>query len=301
MAGSPEHVLALFESLMEAKSLEDAVRGAARRVHEALRADSVGIVVLIHSGVFLETWYPEEHPRPREQFQTLKGLVSRVAQSGSAAMMPLGGNPRLPLVAHAMHLPLGHRLRGGVCVVSPHELDAAAPACVPLDRLARLIAMRLNDLIEIEAEKRKSQQFERWFRVSDKQIRALDLERQKFAALVSSFMGGAFVATRDGIISWQSRPLLDRSGNADDTWVGRPCRELCQALCGGHRLACGECLVEQVLASRSAATLDFTLSDGCGQRSTRAVAAPINDLAGRAQEVIVTLQETVPGSRSAAA
>ena len=301
MTASTQHALALFETLMEAKTLDDAVQGAVRRLHEALRADTVGIVVMIHSGVFIEKWYPEEHPRSREQAQTLRGLASRAAQSGSAAVMPLGGNARQPLVAQALHLGLGHRLQGGICVVSPHELEPGAVECPPLDRLSRLIAMRLNDLLEIEAERRKSEQFERWFRVSDKHIRALDLERQKFAALVSSFSGGAFVATRDGVITWQSRPLLDRSGSLGDTWVGSACHEFCKAVGGGTSPACGECLVQRVLTSRQAASEDITLVNAGDERVTHAVAAPINDLAGRAQEVIVTMQEASPSVRSEAA
>ena len=159
--------------------------------------------------------------------------------------------------------------------------------------LASLVALRLNGLLELESERRKSQQFERWFRVSDRQIRALDLERQKFAALVSSFAGGAFVADREGVISWQSRPLFGRAADSGNTWVGRPCQEFCQTLGGGHR-ACGDCLVTQVLTRRQPASYDIVLADEGEERVMRASAAPINDLAGQAQEVMVTFQDAAP-------
>lgn len=301
MSEPSEPALALFEALLGARTFEEAVRGAVRHMYEALHAETAGVVVMIHSGVFLEVWHPEERMRPRGQLQALKSFAARVAQSGASGVMPLGENPRQPLVAHAAHLALGHRLKGGVCVVAGEDQDIAAAGFGPLDRLSRLIALRLNDLLQSEAERRKSEQFERWFRVSDRHIRALDLERQKFAALLNSFSGGAFVATRDGQISWQTRPLMERSGNSGDSWVGKSCREFCQALGGSEHPACGECLVQRVLESRQSATQQIALWDGADARMTQAVAAPINDLAGRAQEVIVTLQEPASATWKTAA
>jgi PAS domain-containing protein len=234
-------------------------------------------------------------------FQSLRNIAIQAAQNSTSTCMPLDGTASTPLVAQALHLELGHRLNGGLCVVSRHGVDAHAPGGgVPLERLAGLLSHRLNQLLEFDNERRKSQQFERWFRVSDRQIRALDLERQKFAALVSSFSGGAFLTNRDGVISWQSRPLFDRSGLADDSWVGHRCSEFCQALGGSGRLACGECLVSRVLISRAPVSCDIAIPDGTDEKSSRVVAAPINDLAGNAQEVIVTFQEAAPQARQAA-
>src|SRR5262249_7816726 len=273
---------------------------------------SVGIVIVIHGGVFLEAWHPEETTRARESLQTVRRMVIHAAQNGTAAYMPFDDPQHGPMVARVLHLQLRQRLSGAICIISPPEAEVRGGNNPPrvgksdveiigveadrMQRLSDLVALRLNTLLELESERRKSQQFERWFRVSDRQIRALDLERQKFAALVNCFAGGAFVADRDGIISWQSRPVLDRSAPSatGSSWVGRPCHDFCRALGGSDHPACGDCLVLQVLASRQPTLCDFVLDGQGDERVVRASASPINDLAGRAQEVMVTFQDVVP-------
>lgn len=290
MSPPTERVLSLIEALLRAETPEAVVQAGAKSIGEISEAPLTGVVVLIHGRVFLESWFPVHPPRARDPFRDVRAMAVQTAQNGTAAFMPLDG-AGVSMMAHALHLPLGHRLSGSVCTVS-------AGAELPLDRLAGVLTLRLNELLELEAERRKSQQFERWFRVSDRQIRALDLERQKFAALVNSFAGGAFVADRQGIISWQTRPLLNRTGSPGDSWVGRPCRELCESI--GGRAACGQCLVARVLAQRQPASCDIMVGETGEDRVTRAVAAPINDLAGQAQEVIVTFQDVIPIERKAA-
>lgn len=291
MTRDAEPILTLFEALMRAETLETAVQGATRHIAEATQSVTTGVVIVIHGGVFLEAWHPDEQPRTRDPFQAVRRMVIHAAQNGTAAYMPIEGF-RGPMVARVIHLTLRQRLSGAICVISPPE--AAASESDALERLASLVAMRLNGLLELESERRKSQQFERWFRVSDRQIRALDLERQKFAALVSSFAGGAFVADRDGIISWQSRPLLGRATGSSNSWVGRGCREFCETLGGPGHPACGECLVAQVLACRQPTSCDIAFTEHGEERTVRASGAPINDLAGRAQEVMVTFQDVIP-------
>ncbi len=295
MSPEPDRLLALVETLLAADTLEAAASGTARELAAALEAASAGVVILIHGRVFLEAWEPAEPRRSRVPLQSLRAIAVQTAQNGTAACMPLDDPAGAPLLAQAIHLPLSQRLRGALCIVSP-QVDGAAP--VPLDRLARLLALRLSELLDLQAERRKSQQFERWFRVSDRQIRALDLERQKFAALVSSFGGGAFVANREGVITWQSRPLLEPPGEAGPTWVGRSCHEFCRAVGGGTE-ACGACLIERVLTTRQPAACDMPVAGPGSSRVAHVAAAPINDLAGRAQEVIVTFHDAPPLERAA--
>ena len=65
--------------------------------------------------------------------------------------------------------------------------------------------------------------------------------------------------------------------------------------------ACEECLVTQVLRTRLPASHDITVIEPDGERIVRITASPINDLAGRAQEVIITFQEAGSRGHSAAA
>ena len=302
MPNSLERIFALVESLAKATTLEDAVRGTVGPVAEVTESVSSGIVVTIHGGVFLEAWHPEMPTRSRDLLQPVRSLALQTALNGTAGFMPLDGHRGAALVVQAVPLLLSHRLQAALCVVTYREALASEPAPpIAMDRLGRVLALRFNELVSMEAERRKSQQYERWFRVSDRQIRALDLERQKFAALVNSFSGGAFVSDRDGVISWQSRPLLDRSGTAGDSWVGLGCRELCESLGARGRPACGECLVGRVLDSRGPISCEFAAPPGGAGSASRVVAAPINDLAGHAQEVIVTFQEAPAPARDLAA
>jgi hypothetical protein len=247
--------------------------------------------------VFVEAWHPFEHRGHLEQYQAVKRVAMGVAQYGTCCTEVLHhdhGERRV----HAVHVPLSQRLSGALCVVHPTG-DGAGDA--RLERIATLVSLRLGGLLELDVERRKAQQFERWFRVSDRQIRALDLERQKFAALVSSFVGGAFVANREGVISWQSRPLLEVGGRGGATsWVGRSCHEFCGALRGDGR-GCDECLIHRVLEARQPAARDIAYLDDGEERTLRVVAAPINDPSGVAQQVVVTFQVVPPASRSLAA
>jgi hypothetical protein len=82
--------------------------------------------------------------------------------------------------------------------------------------------------------------------------------------------------------------------------VGHSCPELCATLHGGTEPSCDECLVRRVLALRQPAGQDVVVIEGGEERRVRIAAAPINDLAGRAQEVIVTFQDAGPAARAAA-
>src|SRR5258707_72118 len=68
---------------------------------------------------------------------------------------------------------------------------------------------------------------ERLFRRLDRQVRVLDGERQKFAAIVNQSGTYMFVTDPGGSIRWTNRAMSLRwPPEGEATWVGRRCNEV---------------------------------------------------------------------------
>ena len=267
--------LTLLESVTRADSLERAVAAAAMEFGLACPSQPVGLFVVLHDRVFLEFWYPENTPlRPLLRMQGLQITASCTAgEAGQVAGVPAESIAGQPRIAYAFAL---HDRLTGVLTLPRGEFSNDF-----VGRVVRLVVARLVALQAIEAELLKSAQFERWFRSSDRQLRALDGERQKFAALAGAVERPVFVTDPGGVVQWVSRPLLETLPEpVQGSWIGRPCHELCAAS-GDGSPACGDCVVTRAL-------------EGGKSLVRNAYEAPaavtINDLDGQPREVMVVLR-----------
>jgi len=291
MSHHVERWLSVLESVDEADSLESAAAAVAMQLGAPLDAAATAFFVVLHGRVFLEFWHPAD---PAMQTRLRKSFLKLAVEAAEGRPAPRPGESNdLGLESRVYVLPLKYRLTGVLCVGCVPGLAApGASVDEPFERLVRLVGARLMALQDIAAERTKSGQYERWFRVSDRQIRALDAERQKFAALVQSIDTNVFVADIKGTIRWTSRPLTRhaQAGEGGNPWLGRPCRELCAMACAGNGIACGECLVGRVAGCGSELTVETpTPGDPCGEMR-RVTALPIRDLEGHAQEVMVVIE-----------
>jgi len=287
----PADLLALLEPILSAPTIEAAGAETARQLGPATNCLTLGFFVVMHGRPFLEFWYPEDRVKLGEVEHHLQRLALESAAKGEPVVEPLPDGSGLMPKVHM--LPLQERLTGVLCFVMAPSADANGAASPNgrsvWDQVAQLIAIRLRAVLEVEAERRRSGQYERWFRVTDKQIRALDLERQKFAGLVNAIQVGVFVADRDRVIRWNSRPLLGLFPVPEEgSWVGQSCEQLCRQMTPGHG-ACSDCMVARVLRERQPAGCIVRL--GPAGTPVRVNAIPISDLDGQPHEVMVAFQE----------
>ena len=167
-------------------------------------------------------------------------------------------------------------------------------------RLATLMARRLTTVQQLEAEHRRSSQYERWFQASVRQVRTLDCERQKFVALANSAETAVFVADRDGVVRWCSRRLLEQfpGPGPKNSWVTMPCAALCHHIHGREPDACHECVVQRIV-DEERSDLAVSAVESPGGNSLEITARPIRDVKGKAVEVIVVLKSDHEARRAA--
>ena len=297
-----ERVFAALDPVMAAESFETAVIEAARRLSELAGPTAhLGLVIMLQGEVFLESWFPEETGVRSALHTQLRRLAIESARQGEVTVASFPAKVGSALEPKVLFLPLRQRLTGILCFARSPALSGDCDDTV-LRQTASLLAHRLVAIQEIEAERRRSGQFERWFQASVRQVRTLDCERQKFAALANSVDAAVFVADRTGIVRWCSRSLVERfSGTSPkDSCIGQPCHELCRQVGGGHLLACGQCLVTQVVEREPEDQPIFSTTDNGGDM-VRVTARPIRNAKGQAEEVIIVLQDLRPTNERQAA
>lgn len=276
-------IVTLLEPILAAQSLEQAASAAAAQIGAASRSVAAGCFLVIHGRTFISSWYPDD----RIANTPLGAQLERVARAAPSNVAPElvrlpDGAEQAPRV---LVLPLKARVTAVLCLAGPaHDLVDDL-----LDGIASLVAGRLRTIQELEAERRRSGQYERWFRVADRQIRALDLERQKFAALAQAIPIGVFVMDRDGVIRWISDPMHSSFPTRPDnrSWLGAPYDQFCQQFGSEHDAPSHSCILAQAVMSKRPASV--VLERPAGKRYHLA-ATPITNLEGQVQEVMVAIR-----------
>jgi len=158
---------------------------------------------------------------------------------------------------------------------------------------ANLVGHKLAGLLEIEAERRRSDQYERWFRSGNRQIRALDFEQQRFAALVRAIDALVWVTDPDRTIHWTSRSLHEHHTPPDPrgSWAGQSCEAFCQPEERSCTPECGGCVAARVLATGQIVSCEWRTSDPGGEHTAYVTGLPISDLEGRVREVLLVLRK----------
>jgi hypothetical protein len=291
--------LTLLERIMRADSLATAGPATVRGLAAVTGASATGLFVVLHDRMFFEFWHPDETFRNAAVHDEFRRLALLYAARASDHVQRHDHDSDCHCV-RSFVFPMKNRLAGVLCMQFP----AHAPPDLPehVQAALGLVALQLTAVQEIEAERTKRRQYEHWFHTSDRHIRTLEAERQKFAALVTSTDSCVFVADRGGVIRWTSRPLQEHvpppSGAA--SWSGRPCDELCTSLGGGTRKACGECILTRA-ANSGQETTSADARVALDVAALRMTALPIKDAEGRAHEVMVVLEGMTRAARRNAA
>jgi PAS domain-containing protein len=289
-----EDLLSVLEPVMGAETLVVALGELSRQLSMFTQAFATAAFLVDRGAIILESWHPEDEIRRARLRAHFQGLAVQSARAGEAVVVPFPAHTATGLEPHVFVLEGRGRLVGVVCFACLPQPEG--PACAETTRLVgrivRLAALRIAALQDEAAARTSSAQYQRWFKQFDQHIRLLDRERQKFAALVNRTESCVFVTDLSGTIRWTNQPLARRfrAPAATGGWVGHSCRELCARMMGDGGAPCSSCPVARSLESTQAAHSEVRVPAGA-DGALRATALPIRGLEGRAQEVIVVIQD----------
>ena len=276
----------LLEALFAADSLSAVVEAGARGLSELSGAEVVALLFFEEGRIAVESWYPPTaSARPDAAALRMIAIEAMGLPLGPEAVLspaPLPGLERLPLAFHGRTL--------GLALVLPGVGSSAIDESVR--RAARAVSCRAGAELELAANQSLHARYQRWFKTLDEQLRVLDRERQKFAAIVHSSDAPVFVTDRSRVIRWTNSVMAERRSEAGASWIGLTCREACRHFTDGpDDDPCRSCPVAHVLESNVVVHREYRdVRDG-QDRSLYLSALPIRDPSGEPEEVMVMLQD----------
>ena len=177
--------------------------------------------------------------------------------------------------------------RIGVLALQPATGSAPAPALVstwlPLFRTAlsvRAEMMRLRSLVS---------QYERGFQTLDRQVRVLDLERQKLAAVLNNAENGFLVLDGQLCVTW-ANPAMALKLNAAASGFGI-LRQTCHEVICGEPGPCDMCPAQAAQSSGEARRAEIHSSCASERRRLYATAVPIKGSSGHVAETLLMVQD----------
>ena len=283
-----EAYLEILDRILGEETVEGALAWASRAFARLGGVDIAAVLLVEGSECVLEVWYPDD-PEIRERHRS-SFLTAAIRASGHAA------GARSPAAGDAVQVvPLAAtgRVIGAVCL-SPGPVAAPGPPSAFVVRLARVVASIAATHREARRAGATRREYERWFRTLDEQVRVLERERQKFAAIVHQSDAEVFVADRAQLIRWTNNVLASHPppGPAGGSWIGQGCRAVCSrfgSLEGAPE--CGECPVTRAMVRNEAVHHEFRRTTHAESHALYASALPIKGPDGSPHEVLVMIQD----------
>jgi PAS domain S-box-containing protein len=285
-SGGPERIL---DRVLRADSLERALADGVAVLAELSGAESAALLVGSGIETTREVWHPDT-PVLRERYRAAflaaaerswgEGDVRAAATPGSDAPYTL------PLVAAG-------RTVGVLCLARCARLETLAevPAAA---QLVGLLAWVATAHAEAARSTSARGEYERWFRTLDEQVRVLERERQKFAAIVHQSDAEVFVTDRSPHIRWTNTLLASHPppGPAGASWIGQSCRAVCSRFGDPEGPPeCGECPVVRAVTRNEVVHHEFRRSNHAEARTLYLSALPIKGPDGLPHEVLVMVQD----------
>jgi len=264
--------------VLAAATLAEALAATAAVVARRLRAVRCGVLLVEAGAVSADGCHPGE----------AAGDGAFAVECRRAGNAWLAGTPGSEL--QIVPFDIGADLRALVCLppgTASHAEDGA------LGALLRLVGLRLQALNATRAAGAARTQYERWFRTLDEQVRVLDRERQKFAAVVQQSDSCVFVADPERNIRWTNSVMRHKAcpGGGPSDWVGQSCRAVCTRMGESATSGCAECPVERAFVENQVAHREFRWEHDTETQHHYLTALPIRGADGRPQEVMVTIQD----------
>jgi PAS domain S-box-containing protein len=288
--GAPDRERGLLEALDAlafAERPEPALEAGLELLANSCGAGVAAVFLLEGGRVLSETWRcadPQAQSRRRSEFRRrAEESASELTRTESTA------DPACRV------LPLVHdgKTLGVACLAEFRNEALEGEAGERMRFVVRLIASRIGQHRQITNLRASSSHYERWFKRLDDQLRVLDRERQKFAAVVNQSDTFVFVTDAERRIVWSSKGMGGLVGPGDESgWTGRSCSEVCSRVTGGPRSApCGACAAGQAFDRNEVCHRELRGAAGGVTRSFYLTALPIKGPDGRPQEVMVMIQD----------
>jgi hypothetical protein len=289
----PEHILAELTAVLVHGSPEDAMRRAVRWLAHVSRARAAALYLFDKSQPIGQFLHADERAVGMDLEPHLSDIGLQAEQRAAPTNAPWSANATVAVRAY----PLIER--GRVVAVLSLGLPRIDGERDPVgERLAvgvlPLLARRIYHERESARAADSNAQYDRWFRMLDKQMRVLERERQKFSAIVNQTDLYVLVADTGGIIRWVNRSLATRipAGSGESSWTGRPVVQLCASLCGcaSDVQPCPD-LLARALTTGIPVHDHMVVSGFGGSRRLYATALPIKAAGGEVDEVMVMFQD----------
>ncbi len=291
--GGTVALLAEIASIAAEERLEPALERMARLLAELSGAQAAALFVVEGGQLSAAGW----HPGAGAPANGVRGEIERAAREAvrpgapeAARVRDAGGSliRTLPLTA-------GGRLRGVACLVARGGRGAVKRLEDP--RVGAVLALflpRLAWLQEAAQAASARAQYERWFKTLDEQLRVLDRERQKFAAIVQQSDTAVFVADTSSTIVWTNGVLAAQRPDSSEGsgWIGLHAREVCQHFSDRDQAPnCEDCSVARALERSEVTHHELRRTEANGVRNRYLTALPIKGPDGRPHEVMVLIQD----------
>jgi len=189
---------------------------------------------------------------------------------------------------HAWCLETGSVRVGALALSNAGGLSSDRPTFVMTDWLATL-ASALSVLGELGRMQGLVSQYERGFQTLDRQVRVLDLERQKLAAVLNNAEIGFLVVDQDLKVTW-SNPAMALQLNASNSGYGILRQSCHDAVCGGQE-PCAGCPARAAHESGEAKRAEISSFDHASRRRLYTIAVPIRGSSGDVQETLLMVQD----------
>jgi len=272
-------------SILSEGSLEAAMDRAVRELASAANAEAAVLFSFDGKEIEGEFWSLAPANVPSAVRTAFYVAAKAALQNREAIVAPDQGAaamaPRVRLAAAS------GATRAAVCF-SPTRTSPDGEDQSRIATLLQLVALRLA----AHQEAAQSKALYRWFNTLDEQLRVLDRERQKFAAIVHRSDARVFVTDLSRTISWTNSVMgSPPRPEAGTTWIGLSCRDVCSTFGQGEQADCGECPVSQALETNRVVHSEFRQSDPYGTRDLYLSALPIKGPDGRPHEAMVMIQD----------
>jgi two-component system cell cycle sensor histidine kinase/response regulator CckA len=243
------------------------------------------LFVLGDEGIAAEAWFPEANSRDLKQ----RVRYQRAALVGPHTDPRDAAAPGVSVLRRPVPSAAPGQERPGVTLVWVRDGEGAATD--DAESVLEVLAWKIAATYELASHGARQEQYERWFKTLDAQLRILDRERQKFAAVANQSDTYAFVTDHSRTIRWINKAMAQIvGGDADSGWTGRACNDLCVRIgLKGAAETCDECPVRRAYATNS--TVHRELEDAPGGRELYLTALPIKGPDGRALEVLSQIQD----------
>jgi PAS domain S-box-containing protein len=269
-------------SLWAEEDLTQALALAARMLAGLTGSTTSALFVISDEGVDTEAWYPEPlemERRLRYQRAALQGPNPDPRDSAgpgvSVIRIPIPGNPSTSE-------------RAGVALAWVRDSEVAGKTA---SAALELVAWKVARDREAAHLRSRQEQYERWFKTLDAQLRILDRERQKFAAVANQTDTFAFVTDASRTVQWLNKAMSSVAGSeSDGDWQGRACSHLCTRIgLKSVETPCDGCPVMRAFTSNT--SVHSEILDAPGGRELYLTALPIKAPDGLPLEVLAQVQD----------